>query len=114
MVQFDEYFDQLTHKLSERGFSVSRNVDSGGTHLDLIATRSAVELTKMGRMSRFMIASSMDHVDKKVIGQYIIHSVNYYTLTFKPNFVISYLFIILYHLLLCLIFFLFLFFYVMF
>ena len=77
MNQYAEFFDQLAQRLGGEGFSVTRNVATSDYNFDMIAVRSAFELSKFGEMTRFIIAAAMNSVDAKTVQDYSSKSTKY-------------------------------------
>jgi hypothetical protein len=77
MNQYAEFFDELAQRLGGEGFSVTRNVATSGYSLDVIAIRSAFELSKFGKMTRFIIAAAVNPVDAKTVQDYSSKSTKY-------------------------------------
>ncbi len=63
MGKYDSYFEELSRRLSLLGFSISRGVKLDPYQLDIVANASAYEAGKFGKMTRFIIVTSMDSVD---------------------------------------------------
>jgi len=77
MNQYAEFFDQLAQRLGGEGFSVTRNVATSDYSFDVIAVRSAFELSKFGKMTRFIIAAAVNPVDAKTVQDYSSKSTKY-------------------------------------
>ncbi len=77
MGQYDEFFDQLTHRLCGHGFSVTRNVESGSYRFELVAVRSAIDPLKLAKVARFIIASDLNPVDDKTVKDYSKQATKY-------------------------------------
>jgi hypothetical protein len=69
MSRYDGFFDQLAERLGEQGFSIARNVISGNDRYELLAYRND-SLPLGGRRTRYIIATSMDAVDGKIVREY--------------------------------------------
>jgi hypothetical protein len=61
--KYSSYLEGLAQKLSIYGFTVKRDVKVGPYHLDVVAAKSAWEITKFGQMTRFVLASALEAVD---------------------------------------------------
>jgi hypothetical protein len=77
MSQYNEFFNQLAQRLGGDGFSITRNVTSNGYNMEVIAVKSAFELLKFGRMTRFIIAAAVNPVDAKTVQDYSSRSTKY-------------------------------------
>ncbi len=77
MGQYAAYFDQLSQKLSREGYSIGKDVASDEYHFDVVASRSAVEVTKFGKMARFIIISTLENVDTIKFQDYSSHATKY-------------------------------------
>jgi len=61
--KFDSFLNELSEGFSRRGFSVKRGVRLDPYLLDIVAVASAYEVSKFGKMTRFITVSAMDNVD---------------------------------------------------
>ncbi len=77
MSQYNEFFDHLSQRLSGQGFSITRNIASEKYRFELVAARSAFELSKFGKMTRFIIASTLNPVDTKKVKDYSSKATKY-------------------------------------
>ncbi len=57
------FLDDLAKRLTAAGFNVRRDFDISPYHLDLLAGRTKFELSKFGKMTRFVGASTADQVN---------------------------------------------------
>jgi hypothetical protein len=73
----DEYVHQLSQKLERQNFSVAYDGTAGDFHFDLVATKSEWELSKFGKMTRLIIVSTKNAIDKKAVQEYSSHATKY-------------------------------------
>jgi len=60
MGKYDSYFDGLSRRLSADGFATRRAVGLDPYQLDIVAAKSAFEISKFGKMTRFILGASME------------------------------------------------------
>jgi hypothetical protein len=77
MGQYAEYLDQLSQKLAGEGFSIGKGVTADKYRFDIVAARSAVEVLKFGKMTRFIIASTLDNADSAALQDYSSQATKY-------------------------------------
>ncbi len=77
MGKYDEYFDQLAQRLGGHGFSVTRSIVSGSNRYELVAVRSAFEISKAGKMTRFIIATTLNQVNANIVKNYSKQATKY-------------------------------------
>jgi hypothetical protein len=68
MGNYNDFFEQLEARLQSQGFWVTRNVGSGNERYDLFASRQEVSTFK--NRSFYIIAASLEGVDKKMFREY--------------------------------------------
>jgi hypothetical protein len=77
------YFGILEKRLSADRYSVQRNVQMAGYPLDLFAMKGSWELTKVGKVMRFVLGTKMDSVDVDDIKKYSKIMMHYVLETWK-------------------------------
>ena len=72
-----ELLDNLSKRLASNGFEIQRDVDLRPYHLDLVAVRSRFELSKFGKMTRFMLVAKVSDVDASMVQDYSSRTTKY-------------------------------------
>src|SRR5438128_5287773 len=72
-----ELLDNLSKTLASNGFVIQRNVDLQPYHLDLVAVRSRFELSKFGKMTRFVLVAKVSNVDARMVQDYSSRATKY-------------------------------------
>jgi len=72
-----ELLDNLSKRLASNGFEIQRDVDLQPYHLDLVAVRSKFELSKFGKMTRFMLVAKVSNVDASTVQDYSARTTKY-------------------------------------
>jgi hypothetical protein len=77
MGKYDSYFDGVSQRLSAEGFTIRRAVMLDPYQLDIVATKSAFEITKFGFMTRFVFGAGMESVDARTVEDFSSRSTKY-------------------------------------
>ena len=72
-----ELLDNLSKRLASNGFEIQRDVDLQPYHLDLVAVRSRFELSKFGKMTRFVLVAKVSNVDASMVQDYSSRTTKY-------------------------------------
>jgi hypothetical protein len=64
---YDSFFDGFSTRLAQRGFSVRRRIGWRGYSFDLVASTSKYEISKFGKMTRFIIASAIESANPGIV-----------------------------------------------
>jgi hypothetical protein len=57
------YLDDIAQRLSSKGFAVKRELEVGEYRLAIAAVTTRFELSKLGRVARFVLGASIDFAD---------------------------------------------------
>lgn len=64
---YGSFLDGFAARLSSRGFSVMRGIAWGSFRFDVAAEASKFEVSKFGKMTRYVIASAFGSADQKTV-----------------------------------------------
>jgi hypothetical protein len=74
---YDSFFDGFSTRLAQRGFSVRRGIGWRGYSFDLVATTSKYEISKFGKMTRFIIASAIESANPRIVEAFSAHATEF-------------------------------------
>ena len=72
-----ELLANLSKRLASNGFVIQRDVDLQPYHLNLVAVRSRFELSKFGKMTRFVLVAKVSNVDANMVQDYSARTTKY-------------------------------------
>jgi len=77
-VEGHEFFlKKLEQRLSNNGFEIKRKISAPPYPLDFVAAKSSWEVSKFGKMTRFILAATMGSVDSKTVQDFSSRSTKY-------------------------------------
>jgi len=77
MERSDTFLERLAKRFTDNGFEIKRKISVPPYQLDLIAVRSSWEITKFGKMARFILVTVMDKANIKNIQNFSSTSTKY-------------------------------------
>lgn len=77
MREIQSYLEKVKQRLAENGFEIKRRVSVPPYQLNLVAGKSSWELSKFGKITRFVLATSMDKVDIETLQDFSTRSTKY-------------------------------------
>jgi hypothetical protein len=70
MEEYNTYLENLEKKLRSNGFGISWEIPIPPYKLDLLAVKISSELSKFGKIARFILVTSMEKVNTKTISDF--------------------------------------------
>jgi hypothetical protein len=77
VVTDDSFLSGFAAGLAQRGFSVRRGIEWRSYKFDLVAAASRYEISKFGKMTRFIIASAMESTNPGIVKDFSAHATEF-------------------------------------
>ena len=77
MEEYNTFLEKLEQRFRTDGFEIKRKISLPPYQLDLLAAKSSWELSKFGKMTRFILVTSMDEVNTETLKDFSSVSTKY-------------------------------------